>query len=349
MRVLLDITYARRAPHSGTGIYLAELQAALAARGDLIVIAVANPRRRPPGGGGMASARNALADVRWTQHELPRLARAHRADVIHHPLPAHARAARVPQVITVHDLAFLQEPAAFAPAFRRWAAWSHRAAARRAAAIICPSAATAGQLTARWSPRAAAVIAPHGPGQPLPVTERQAPRHFLYVGDAEPRKRLPLLLDAYARYRADAGPDALGLVLAGHARGAGPGIRREPDPGPARLAELHAAAAALVHPAHHEGFGLTVLEAMTAGTPVLASAGGAVSEVCGDAAWLLPGADPQRFAEAMATLAADPARRRQLAAQGHARAAAFSWARSAAAHASAYTEARAAYPSALRR
>lgn len=351
MRVLLDTTYARRAPHSGTAVYLECLQAALAARGDVSVVAVANERRRAPAGGGWGSLANALADARWSQLELPRLVRRHRAELIHHPLPAHSHAARVPQVITVHDLAFLVEPAAFAPAYRTWARRAHGAAARRASVILCPSAATAAQLIQRWPGAIPPAVVPHGPGQSLPSAERGAPEHFLYVGDAEPRKRLGLLLDAYARYRADAGGRALALVLAGGVPGrfAAPGVRHAPNLDRAGLAALHAHAAALVHPAHHEGFGLTLLEAMAAGTPVLAIAGGAVTEVCGDAAWLLSGPDPVRLAAALHTLATNPARRAQLARDGHRRAAAFSWERSAAAHAAAYAQALAAYPSALRR
>ena len=351
MRVLLDITYARRAPHSGTGVYLELLQSALAARDDVTVIAVANARRRDPAGGGLGSVANALADARWTQLELPRLARRHRADLIHHPLPAYSHAARIPQVITAHDVAFLQAPAAFAPAYRVWAGRVHRAAVRRATVILCPSAATAAEVSARWAPPHPPVVVPHGPGQPLPAVDRAAPEHLLYVGDAEPRKRLGLLLDAYGRYRTGAGRDALGLVLAGAVTGvtAPPGVRLEPDPDPERLATLHARAAALVHAAHHEGFGLTLLEAMSAGTPVLAIAGGAVTEVCGDGAWLLPGPDARLMADALGTLAADPARRDELARSGRRRAAAFSWERSAAEHAGAYARAVAAYPSALRR
>src|SRR5947199_995358 len=98
MRVLIDTTYARRAPFSGTAIYLERLTAALSRIDGLELVDVANPRRRLPAGGGMGSVRNLLVDRLWEAFELPRLARRHRADVIHHPLPAHSP--RCPQVIT---------------------------------------------------------------------------------------------------------------------------------------------------------------------------------------------------------------------------------------------------------
>lgn len=350
VRVLLDTTFTLRAPHSGTGIYLERLQAALADQDDVTVLAVANRRRRAPGAGGLRSLGNALRDGDWVQRRLPQLARRHRADVIHHPLPALACGAGRAQAITVHDLAFLHHPGAFDPAFRAWAAWTHGHAARRADAVICVSHATRGDVRARWQvPDARITVAPHGPGQALPAVARTGSRHFLYVGDGEPRKNVPVLLAAYTRYRARAGPEPLGLVLAGGATGHGPGIRLERDPDAARLATLHAQAAALVHPAVHEGFGLTLLEAMAAGTPVVAVDGCAVREVCGDAAWCLSAPDAGEMAAAMSALAAEAGRRLELARRGQARVIGFSWTRSARAHVTAYLAARSAYSSRRRR
>ncbi|MDQ6776230.1 MAG: hypothetical protein M3071_08445, partial [Actinomycetota bacterium] len=66
MRVLIDTTYASRAPQSGTGIYIERLCAALAALGGVEVVPACNRRRPPPAGGGSGSVRNLLADERWT-------------------------------------------------------------------------------------------------------------------------------------------------------------------------------------------------------------------------------------------------------------------------------------------
>src|SRR5215213_3595331 len=119
MRVLLDTTYARRGP-SGTAVYIDRLTRALCDEG-VEVVEAANERRPAPAGGGAGSARNLALDQLWTQRELPRRARAAKADVIHHPLPALAVRAPCPQVVTVHDLAFERLPEWFAPAFRRYA------------------------------------------------------------------------------------------------------------------------------------------------------------------------------------------------------------------------------------
>jgi glycosyltransferase involved in cell wall biosynthesis len=340
MRVLLDTTYARRAPHSGTAIYLERLQDALARLDGVQLAPATNDRRRMPAGGGLGSVRNLLADSWWTAVQLPRLARSSSVDLIHHPLPARVPATRVPQVVTVLDLAFEWLPGHFDRRYRIYAHQTHRAAARAAAAVICISETTAADVRSLWRvPAARIVVAPLGPGQQLAehaVREFAEPTHFLYVGDAEPRKNLQVLLAAYGTYR-ERVPGPLELVLAGSVEARGPGIRVERDPSRERLAELYAAAAALVHPSLYEGFGLTPLEAMSMGTPVVAARSPGVAEVCGEAARYADASDPGSFAAAMVEISRDPALRRELGARGRVRAADFSWSKCAQRHADAYS------------
>ena len=332
MRVLLDTTYALRGP-SGTGVYLERLSAALRAEG-VEVVAAADRRRPPPAGGGAGSARNLARDTWWTQVALPRQAREAGADVLHHPLPALARSAGCAQVVTVHDLAFERLPEHFAPGFRRWASVTHRRAARGADAVVCVSETTRRDAMARWGVDGARiVVAAHGPGQEVDVPRGRA-EHFLYVGDDEPRKNLGLLLEAHARYRRQAGSRALDLVLAGRARAAQDGVRCEPAPD---LARLLGGAAALVHPALHEGFGLTALEAMHAGVPVIAARSPGLAETCADAVLYVDPYDALALAHALGRMTAEPALRSALAERGRDRAAAFSWRASARAHIEAYT------------
>ena len=291
MRVLLDTTPLRHGPN-GTAVYVQQLADALEAEG-VAVLRASNDRRRPPGTGSLA---NAGEDARWTQVELRR--RAREADVVHHPLPVLTLRGPRPQVVTVHDLAFEALPDAFDPRFRRYAQNVHRLAARRADAVIVPSAATRDELVRHWGVRDA-IVAPHGPGQHLDVV-RGEPTHLLYVGDAEPRKDVPTLLAAYARYRTSTS-NPLGLILAGggHAVVVGAGVRVVERPDAALLAELHGHARALVHPSRHEGFGLTVLEALAAGTPVIAADVPAIRELAGDQARYVPPGDVEALAEAL--------------------------------------------------
>ncbi len=336
MRVLIDVTYARRAPHSGTGVYVDRLCVELEREVELI--AVANARRCQPAGGGVGSARNLAADAWWTTVELPRLAARARADVIHHPLPAHAPAARRPQVVTVVDLAFERLPDCFDRGFRTYAHLAHRWATRRADAVICISETTRADVRELWGVRPEKMnVALLGSGQELePARTVGPPHHFLYVGDDEPRKNLATLLDAHRRYR-ESTENPLPLLLAGSPAGSGPGVSVERRPSSERLAELYARAVALVHPSRYEGFGMTVLEAMRLGVPVLAARAPGVTEVCAEAALYAEASDPAGFAARMAEIAADEGLRQRLRARGFDRARDFSWARCARAHLDSYS------------
>ncbi len=342
MRVLIDTTFALRGP-SGTGVYLARLVDVLEGLG-VHVIEAQNSARRAPSGGSWRRGLNAGVDAWWTTVELPRRARQSGADLIHHPLPARAPVAGVPQVVTVHDLAFERIPEAFDPAFRRWASVTHRAAARHADAVICVSHTTAMDVRSRWGvDPARIVVARHGPGQLVHAEHpRGAGGHLLYIGDEEPRKNLPVLLEAHRLLRgaADAGaPAPPPLVLAGTARPElrpGDDVRLVDRPDPEQLADLLTHAIALVLPSLHEGFGLTALEAMAAGVPVVAARSSGVVETCGDAAVYADPQDPRSFADAITRVSADAALRRDLSERGRRHAAEFSWSRAGRAHVQAY-------------
>ena len=341
MRLLIDTTYRLRAPFSGTAVYTERLCQALRQLDGVEVVEAANRRRHPPAGGGIGSARNLIADRYWTSVQLPRLAAHAGADLIHHPLPAYGHLARVPQVITVHDLAFERLPEMFPPGFRRYASLAHRRAASSAAVVICVSETTAREVRELWgvSP-GRIVVAPHGPGQDMRAVHRDhhGDQHFLYVGDDEPRKNLATLLAAHRDYRQRSG-HPLPLVLAGAVDHRESGVAVKLNPPRARLAELYATAAALVHPSLYEGFGLTVLEAMSSGTPVIASRTPALLELCGDAATYVDPTDSRELAVEMARIAGDPGLRRAMSERGRQRAAGFSWRRSAEAHVAAYSRA----------
>jgi alpha-1,3-rhamnosyl/mannosyltransferase len=306
VRVLVDTTYASRGP-SGTGTYLRELIPALGALGVDVVAAAQHDRYAP----GRASLRNLAADVWWTSGALARRARGF--DVVHHPLPAHTPGAR--NVVTVHDLSFDVHPELFDTRFAAWARLAHARAARAADAVVAVSHTTAADAMTRWGlARDRVVVARHGPGQALGDVRRGEPRHVLYVGDEEPRKNLGLLDEALERF------GDLPLRRA----------RAEDD-----LAALHAHALALLHPALHEGFGLTALEALAAGTPVVAYPSLAVREICGDAA--LYATDGAGLAHLLRALRDDPALAVAMSDRGRARAAGYSWERCAREHVRAYT------------
>jgi glycosyltransferase involved in cell wall biosynthesis len=87
------------------------------------------------------------------------------------------------------------------------------------------------------------------------------------------------------------------------------------------LPGLYAGASAFVLPSLYEGFGLTALEAMASGTPVVASDRGALPQVVGDAALLVDPEDPEGIADAVMRAIGDA----RLRAAGPRQAAAFTW------------------------
>ena len=344
MRVMVDTSFAARGP-SGTAVYIERLTQALRARSNVEVLEARRRRRPAPGrtrrrGRVLWSALNAFLDVLWLQVGLRNHARKAGADVVHHPLPAWIWGARYAQVITVHDLSFERFPEGFGRVWRALARRRHRAAARRAGAVVCISrTAAADAVGILGADPAGVVVAPHGPGQALPVRAgTREPRHFLYVGDDEPRKRVPALLEAHRRYAAGR-KDPLPLVLAGAAAAhanATPLIVGEPRPDAARLRELLNDAVALVHPSADEGFGLTLAEAMASGVAVLAVRNPGTHELCGPAALLV---EPEELAEGMGRLHEEEDLRAELARLGRERAQGLSWDESARLHEDAYRRA----------
>lgn len=342
MRILIDTTLAQRAPLSGTGVYLTRLCQALSARRDIDLVTVQNPRARTPERGGLDGMRSVASDLWWTSRELPRLARQARAELIHHPAPSRIpQDLGIPQVVTLHDLAFERHPHDFDRRFRAYARLTQRHAAHTARVVVAVSRTTAQDARELWGVADdRIVVAHHGPGQLLRTTGGKASRgrYFLYVGSEEPRKDITLLLNAYSRYRLAADGRPADLLLAGSALGvAAPGVRRETRPVSARLGELYSGALALVHPSRYEGFGMTVLEAMSLRVPVVAARSPAVAEVAGDGALLVDPGDPVSLGAALVRVASEPALRARLSARGRERSSGFSWARSAQRHVDAYT------------
>jgi len=163
-------------------------------------------------------------------------------------------------------------------------------------------------------------------------------RYVLAVGTVEPRKDLPGLVAAFD-LAADQDAD-LRLVIAGAdgwgAEALTDAVARSPHA--ARIvrtgwvdeqsrSDLLAGATALAVSSRYEGFGLPAAEAMASGTPVVATDVGALREVVGDAAVLVPGGDPPAMAAALIRVAEDKGLRADLRARGLARAATFTWAR----------------------
>lgn len=283
----------------------------------------------------------------WDQWRVPRALRGLGAELYHGTKGVLPRWVQTPAVVTVHDLAVYRLPATFSFA-QRWHQYLETPSTlRRADRVIAVSGATANDLASLFpnvKPRT--VVVHNG----LPTRGGLEPDAALvnswrrthsgggpvlgYLGTIQPRKNIDRLVEAF---RTVAGPD-WSLVLAGRLR---PGYRPQflslADSRIRYLGPIDDAEASLllrgvdlmVSPSSYEGFGLTLLESMAAGTAVVSVAASAVPEVVGDAAALVPPDDTAALADAIQALANDPTARADLAARGIVRASMFSWSKAA--------------------
>jgi len=158
-------------------------------------------------------------------------------------------------------------------------------------------------------------------------------RFVLYLGSNKPHKNLPRLIEAWAAVGDHR--DAV-LVVAGHVdpryvhQVRAPGVRFVGPVSDAEAAALYTACDAFVFPSLYEGFGLTPLEAMSCGAPLVCSNTSSLPEVAGDAALLIDPLDVRALAAAVARLLDDDALRSEMRARSLAQASKFSWARTAA-------------------
>lgn len=352
MRVAVHVGQLLQPVPGGIGTYVANLLEALPGAG-VTPVPFASGRvppdagRRWPGFVPLGRPGPPLRYELWHRTRRPGLRVA--AEVVHATSLAVPPAGGRPLVVTVHDVAFVRHPGL---STRRGVAFHRRGlriARREAAAVVTPSEFTRGELVDLGFDPVRVHAVPHGapaaapaPADAAAVLARLgvAPPFLLFVGTLEPRKGIDTLTTAFARMR-DAVP-GLSLVLAGP-RGWGevtglddPGVRAvgRVDPGVADVLWRHALAAAV--PSRYEGFGLPALEAMSRGCPVVASDATSLPEVVADAGVLVAPGDADAWADALRAVVTDPDRRAALGEAGARRAAGFTWAAAARAHARVY-------------
>lgn len=154
--------------------------------------------------------------------------------------------------------------------------------------------------------------------------------YLLYVGALDRRKDPVGLVRAWSEARR-AGLDAELVVAGAPASGGGRlhGARRLGRVTDSELADLYAGAICLLFPSRYEGFGLTALEAMACGCPVVAYDNSSLPEVVGDAGLLVRDGDARLLGRTAAELASNSERRQELVARGLDRARLFTWERTA--------------------
>jgi len=257
-----------------------------------------------------------------------------------------------PMVVTVYDLSFLRFPARLSAARRLYLRAMTALTCARARRVLAISQSTANDLTAHLGVPASKIdVTPLGYDKALfrPLLgadishfrrKQGLPKRFwLFIGTLEPRKNLPLLLQAYARLGQ---AERLPLILGG-----GSGWRAQDVFATIERLELgewvkHAGfiptadlpfwyncAEAFLYPSVYEGFGLPVLEAMACGTPVITTDVSSLPEVAGEAAQCLPPNEIDLWTGALRDLTKNGEWRELARTRGLKRAQQFSWARTA--------------------
>lgn len=275
-----------------------------------------------------------------------RIARSMNARLIHYPANIGGLFSATPILVTIHDVAFLRDPAWFRRDRVAYYGLAIRRAAKRAVRVIASSKATAIDIeTLLQIPRDRIDVIPLGVDFSFFEHQTMTPevrekyrlpvRYILYVGTLEPRKNLIRLFQAWD---ATAGDHPYDLVLAGR-----PGWKVQPILDAARSthhsARIHfpgfieqsdlpmvvGGAHVFAWPSLWEGFGLPPLAAMAAGVPTLTSNTSSLPEVVGEAAATVDPLDVESIAEALGRLVHDETLRARLVEKGRERAALFPW------------------------
>ncbi len=332
-RKKLILVDARKARDFGIGTYLRGLLCGLASldRFELRALVLPGDGALLPAGVGTTPC----AAAHYSFGELVAVRRAISAvkpDLFHAPhyvvplFPPHAT------VVTIHDLMHLTRPEHATPAKRAYARWMISRALRLSARVIAVSEATKKEILAFGPSQGLKVeVIPNGVGERffLEGEEKESSSYLLFLGNDKPHKNLDGLLAAWPRVRGSF--PTLTLVLAGVEPGrslpeGAKAIGFVPD---ADVPSLVGGARALVLPSFAEGFGLPVLEAQAAGTPVACSDLPALREAAGDAAVYFDPHDVDSMIKGIQRILKEEELRKGLRKRGRARAKEYSWRRAA--------------------
>ena len=353
LQVAMTLTQQWHSVPGGTATAADAMAAALAAESEVAITAVV-PAGAPTRSDWVPPVPTAALGVRvpwlydaWHVARRPKVTSvAPRADLVHLTIPIACPRESVPMVATVHDLLPLTMPTMFNRRGVRLMGKGLERIRDEAAMVMVPSGHGVAEFVAHGFDPARLRVVPLGvtavePPDAAATSETLArlgvdAPYVLFVGTAEPRKGLDVLIDAMERLdRSDVtlvlvGPDGWGDALGDGIARLGARVIRLGYLPEADLRVVQAGASVCCLPSRAEGFGLPVLEAMAMGSPVVTTAATPMQEVADDAAICVPVGDVEALAAALATVLDDPALASTMSAAGRRRAEEFTWERTAA-------------------
>jgi glycosyltransferase involved in cell wall biosynthesis len=300
------------------------------------------------------AARHPILWKIWYDVSMPAMAAKAGADIIFSPDGFCSLSTSIPQILAIHDLAFLHFPSGINSLYRTYYRHYTPQFIRKAKQIVTVSEFSRENIIHHYPAAKNKITVVHNAAdrgfRPLEWKEKDMVRekytggqeYFLYVGAIHPRKNLINLLKGFSwfknRHRSN-----MKLVLAGRMAWGNDDFEKQlqlykyrndvvitgylPDE---QMPMLMAAAYALVYPSYWEGFGLPVLEAMQSAVPIITSSNSSMPEVAGDAALYNEPADAEGWGRAMGIMYKDENQRAGLIEKGLQRSCLFSWEESAA-------------------
>ena len=314
MRIAVDSRELRDKP-TGVGRYLAEILSAWeqlpAARGHDTVLCA--PMAAMPAG------------TRWEQLTLPGLVRNAKADVLFAPGYTGPLRCPVPMVLTVHDVSFVAHP--------EWFRWREgirrrtltRLSAQRAARVLTVSEFSKREIAQGLGIDSGKIEVIYSGVTSLSRSLRTDPEPLvLYVGSIFNRRRIPELIEGFARLAHRRGDVRLEIVGDNRttppiavdslvqATGVADRIRVHPYLTDDELASLYSRAGTFAFLSEYEGFGLPPLEALGAGIPIVVLDTPVAREIYGEAALYIERADPAFVESALERSLFDEAERQRV-------------------------------------
>jgi glycosyltransferase involved in cell wall biosynthesis len=332
---------------TGVGRYLGELMRRWTAREDAarrrFILYASEPLPIAlPGGAIEQRVVGHGSGTWWEQTSLRQAVKADSPDVFFAPAYTAPLGIGVPLAVTIHDISFIAHPEWFRPRERLRRRWLTGRAAATASVVFTHSAFSRAELETRLhvDPGRIRVI-PHGVTRVVVRDPVYRQRLVLFVGSLFNRRRLPDLIAAFARATSDM-PDAR-LVIVGadrtwpsqnlqgvaEAQGVAAKIELRSYVTEAELAGLYARASVFAFLSEYEGFGLTPLEALAAGVPIVVLDTPIAREVYGPAAEYVARDDTAGTADALRRYLTSPAAAAGQLARAPAVLARYSWDRAA--------------------